>query len=991
MEKVYDLHQHTHCVFMHIGETDVTVYIFSTSNRHFDFPYFDEVRFRSAISYNNKRTYVKDFGPNCEEEDEDNIVITNFRDRLYGLFKKGKATWEEEDRFLMKAVSDYLPAVIGETMEEMKLEIKDFDLFHYAFIVPSEWEEEIREDIIRPIFVQSGLISNEDHQDRLLFLTDIESIFYTHSFKKGENTILCRVSPEEGKTIIKFDLIQTRDTLYSFPNAKLSPMITKSVFVSTKDIEGRIKDFLRENLFPVAITGDGDTRKSLKRFLNSELVPSNQDQIIDAIIKRISSWSFCSSDKESEEEDTEMESWITFKNRWTLSESQKEFINLLCPFVVHAEIRENEINLRSLLEGAGIGIFEAIQNSDIYCKPRIMSSEDLTTSSSVFLNSKPDAIINLDISLESTLFTCSLLNEDGSIQQIFDHDYFIANKYLPPLGHFYKFLNTTTLNVKEQFIPFAERYLLGGLVDLTVDDGVSIKKSLLFEMKAILSEGLSAGEVLVSTDRQEYIKAFILMYLVYIKEDILYKLSDHMDMKIGYAVSIQAMLLNNTMGTKDNLRDAIFESGLLPKDDDSIKLRITTQGERSLPAIQKSLKLELSLKSYFLLCQLHEDYVQLSLHQVVTAPSSEQESIIVQDEIIVIQNIYDSFSSNIWDTLMQDSSLIELCEMHNTSNLFSSKTKTDFFVNLKDHIADNVLQNNFGTQSTVDTNAVKLNNSCNCNVRLTIADFIDISFTPVLQDIARTLSTSLLNKKLFGNYIGINYLFSFIHFNNNPQLQYTLARILEEEADDFSLKFGIVTSCLVVPELFSQLLRPVIAQQPFCYKDFKIGALQQVCSENYVIGITQNEYQGECPLYKAEITDTESIECDDNIVFPFLNKGDPINNVQSDRTFYLRNREDWTFSTFSIEVFRFKTMNFLPNNVTLSCDDNIFQRVDITSIEFGSILEDEDVDVPGMVSLNYVSYTASLQFFVKLVGADSGDKDLTGVIEIGEPLTLTRF
>ncbi|GAA5812782.1 hypothetical protein MFLAVUS_006240 [Mucor flavus] len=446
------------------------------------------------------------------------------------------------------------------------------------------------------------------------------------------------------------------------------------------------------------------------------------------------------------------------------------------------------------------------------------------------------------ISLGSTLFTCSLLDEDGSIRQIFNHENFIADN-LPLLGNFYTFSNMTTLSVKERFITFAEKYFIGELVDSTVDDGVFMKD----EIKAILTEHLSTGEVLVSTNNPKYIKAFISMYIVYIKEEILNKLLDHLisdklNTKIGYAVSIEAMLLNNTIGNKDNLRDIIFASGLVPKDNDSKKLRIITQGERILPAIQKSLKLEFPLKLYFLLCQLHENYVQLSLHQVVKDSASEekvQEFIIVQDVTTSIPNIYDSLCASMWLNLVQDNSLIDLCETHKTSDkskildLFLSKTKKEFFAILRVHISDNVLQNNSGAQSTMDTNAVKLNSSCNCKVRLTTADIIDVSFTPVLQDIACTLFASLLNKELFGNYININYLFSFIRFSSNPQLQYAFTRILEEEADDYNLELGIDTCCLLVPELFSQLIRPVIAQRPFCYKDFRIGALQQNRYKNH--------------------------------------------------------------------------------------------------------------------------------------------------------------
>ncbi|GAA5800177.1 hypothetical protein HPULCUR_005602 [Helicostylum pulchrum] len=979
MKGVCNLHQYTH----YIGKFDVTSHIFSTSNRHFDFPdiqtdYFDE-----------DKKY-------------------DFRDRLHELSRKDRDTSDKEDIFLMKAVSDYLLAVVKSALKEKNLEIEKFDLLHYAFIVPSEWEEEMRNDIIRPIFVQSGLISNKDHQDRLLFFTDIECICYRYSFERRQNTILCRISSDEGKVITKLDMIQSTNTLYNFPNAKFFPKVTNSssVSITIADFEDRIKEFLRDNLFPVVID-DGRSRKPINNFLKTELLPSKQDQLIQTIMKEILSKTMPLDEENNE--DKQGKTWITVQNRLWWSERQKKFINSLSPASIRAEISsflidklkgiisnnftksykfllvmdeysyhgyeitramrtwlayildydrrslnstviivtridpdEKKLSPEYLIEGAGVGIFEAIQHSDIHCNPCIIPLEDSTTSSSVFLSSKPDAIVNLDISLGSTLLTYSILNKDGLIQQIFDHDYLIADN-LPPLGHFYTFSNTTTLNIKEQFIPFAERYLLGDLADFTADDGISIKKDLLFEMKAILNKEISKGETLISTYKPKYINAFVLMYMIYIKEEILNKLPDHLisehtNTKIGYAISIEAMLLKNTIGTKDSLQGIIFASGLVPKVDDSKKLRITTQGERILPAIQKSLKLEFSLKSYFLVCQLHEDYVQLSLHQVVTAPSSEeeeQESIIVQNEILDIPNIYDSLCTSMWQNLVQDSSLIELCEMHITSDdnksldLFSSKIKEDFFMNLKSHISDNV-------------RAVNKIQHCNCEVRLTTIDIIDIAFTPVLQDIGCTLFASLLNKELFGNYINIDYLFSIMHFNNNPQLQYAFSRILEEEADDFNLELGIDTSCLVIPKLFSQLLRPVIAQQPLLYNDFKIGALQQ---------------DKKLLLHKKifRLKTVDNLEDKDN------------------------------------NIFLLKTMNNLKNIDATLCDAKIFQRVDKVNVYFPSKTPRDNVDLPVTISLSYVPHAASLQFSVKLVGADTRDKKLAGVIETGEPLTLSRF
>ncbi|KAI9263651.1 hypothetical protein EDC94DRAFT_85884 [Helicostylum pulchrum] len=258
-----------------MGKTHVTVSIWSTSNRHFNHHFFREVKLDSSISYDKQTGNVRDIDCNREKEDEDTIVIKGFCDKFYALFKKDKETWNEDDMFLKKAVSDYLPLGMKESI----------DLFHYAFIVPSEWEEEIREDIIRPIFVQSGLISNEDHQDRLLFFSDIESMFYNRSFERGENTILCRLSPDEGKITVKFDLIQTMSTLYDFPNAKLFPKVMKSSSVSViaDDIEDRIAEFLRTNLFYVATDDD-----RVGKLLKDKLAPFDEDRIIKAILRQMS-------------------------------------------------------------------------------------------------------------------------------------------------------------------------------------------------------------------------------------------------------------------------------------------------------------------------------------------------------------------------------------------------------------------------------------------------------------------------------------------------------------------------------------------------------------------------------------------------------------------------------------------------------------------------------------------------------------------------------
>ncbi|KAI8087507.1 hypothetical protein BDF21DRAFT_397168 [Thamnidium elegans] len=210
----------------------------------------------------NQRANVKNWSWKCEKDDDEDSI--------------DKDTWDEKDKFLMKAISDYLPLAINDTIKEMK----NFDLLHYVFVVPSEWEE------------------------------------------KRKNAILCRISPEEKKIIIKFGLIQTMSPRFNFPNSRLFPKVTNSntLSITVNDVENRIKAFLRTNLFPE--TTDADCgRKPLKRFLKTKLLPFDQDQIIQSIMDYI------------------------FRRRMPPLDKKN---------------------------GVGLGVSEAIQNSDLHCSYRFL-------------------------------------------------------------------------------------------------------------------------------------------------------------------------------------------------------------------------------------------------------------------------------------------------------------------------------------------------------------------------------------------------------------------------------------------------------------------------------------------------------------------------------------------------------------------------------------------------------------------------------------------
>ncbi|KAI9262824.1 hypothetical protein EDC94DRAFT_648082 [Helicostylum pulchrum] len=104
------------------------------------------------------------------------------------------------------------------------------------------------------------------------------------------------------------------------------------------------------------------------------------------------------------------------------------------------------------------------------------------------------------------------------------------------------------------------------------------------------------------------------------------------------------------------------------------------------------------------------------------------------------------------------------------------------------------------------------------------------------------------------------------------------------------------------------------------------------------------------------------------------------------KTFYLWYQKGDNFRSFGIVIWRFKTMNYLENK-TLFHDDNIHEYIAKMDVDTPPSFKTRDVDIPVMVSVRYVSYASTLQFFAKLVDADNKKR----VMEAGEPLTLTRF
>lgn len=63
--------------------------------------------------------------------------------------------------------------------------------------------------------------------------------------------------------------------------------------------------------------------------------------------------------------------------------------------VLEPSVDIDPISLKCIVSGAYFAAMKIVKNSSNYRKPRFIGSKDVSTSSSIFLNSEPDAIVNI--------------------------------------------------------------------------------------------------------------------------------------------------------------------------------------------------------------------------------------------------------------------------------------------------------------------------------------------------------------------------------------------------------------------------------------------------------------------------------------------------------------------------------------------------------------------------------------------------------------------
>lgn len=187
-------------------------------------------------------------------------------------------------------------------------------------------------------------------------------------------------------------------------------------------------------------------------------------------------------------------------------------------------------------------------------------------------------------------------------------------------------------------------------------------------------EKLKHQEPLIFLRQKKYSQLFLLLYFRYLRKLVTDQLTkffgnEWKKKNVASVISTEKRMINNIIGSKRILKELVTGSGMIQENEKSKKAAIITQGEGFLPVIQKKIGLNLAIKAYYVLAQLHTTHIQISLNQVVKTSSFKENatSIVVQDEIVLIENINETLSKNIWRQIKINDQ-VNYCILHKKEN-----------------------------------------------------------------------------------------------------------------------------------------------------------------------------------------------------------------------------------------------------------------------------------------------------------------------------------
>lgn len=138
---------------------------------------------RPSLLYDIKNEVILHYGDEANEKkhlaETDNTIfyVDNIFMKLNDIHLKIKKDENDvHDQILLNGVEIMLRD-LNDSYAQVSKSDKQNGFYHYLFIVPTRWDPAIREDLLRPLFIRTGLIHQEDHPYRLLFYSQLDLDF----------------------------------------------------------------------------------------------------------------------------------------------------------------------------------------------------------------------------------------------------------------------------------------------------------------------------------------------------------------------------------------------------------------------------------------------------------------------------------------------------------------------------------------------------------------------------------------------------------------------------------------------------------------------------------------------------------------------------------------------------------------------------------------------------------------------------------------------
>lgn len=178
-----------------------------------------------------------------ENSSPDSFYVKNVFMELNNIYLKRKQGTSDlhYDAFIFESVEKILQEIVNpnDAAGNKKHYISN-SYYHYSFIIPTYFDYAIREELLRPLFIRAGLITENDQKGRLLFFTKLESIFssmqspqYNQLYKKsilnGKHFIMYGLNFSENILSVDLDLFSAQYPPSTSVDTNYIPKALKSI------------------------------------------------------------------------------------------------------------------------------------------------------------------------------------------------------------------------------------------------------------------------------------------------------------------------------------------------------------------------------------------------------------------------------------------------------------------------------------------------------------------------------------------------------------------------------------------------------------------------------------------------------------------------------------------------------------------------------------------------------------------------------------------